>query len=134
MPKSLSLLAGAFAACWVGLIPSRAAEVTSFQAGDGGWQLGTLGVGNLDNSGQLSVVVPYRNSNGQWLLDAYKPNGTRLPGFPYVGNGAINVSPTLYDLDGDGRDEIIFTCGASVIALRGNGSILWSNQVNRLNY
>ena len=134
MPKSLSLLAGAFAACWVGLIPSRAAEVTSFQAGDGGWQLGTLGVGNLDDSGQLSVVVPYRNSNGQWLLDAYKPNGTRLPGFPYVGNGAINVSPTLYDLDGDGRDEIIFTCGASVIALRGNGSILWSNQVNRLNY
>ncbi len=134
MPKSLSSLAGALAACWLGLISGRTAEVISFPAGDGGWQLGTLAVGNLDNSGQLSIVVPYRNSNGQWLLDAYKPSGTRLPGFPYVGNDQINVSPTLYDLDGDSRDEIIFTCGASVIALRGNGSLLWSNQVNRLNY
>jgi hypothetical protein len=122
------------AACWLGLSASRAGEVSSFQAGDGGWQLGTLAVGNLDNSGQLAIVVPYRNSSGQWLLDAYKPNGTRMPGFPYVGNGEINVSPTLYDLDGDGKDEIIFTCGANVIALRGNGSLFWSNQVNRLNY
>jgi hypothetical protein len=112
----------------------RASEVASFQAGDGGWQLGTLAVGNLDGDSQLEIVVPYRNSNGQWLLDAYKPNGTRMPGFPYVGSGAINVSPTLYDLDGDGRDEIIFTCGTSVIALRGNGSLVWSNQINRLNY
>ena len=108
---------------------------SSFPAGDGGWQLGTLAVGNLDDdSGQLSIVVPYRNSNGQWLLDAYKANGTRLPGFPYVGSGQINVSPTLYDLDGDGRDEIIFTCGTSVIALHGDGSLVWSNQINRLNY
>ena len=108
--------------------------VSSFQVGDGGWQLGTLAVGNLDGDSQLEIVVPYRNSSGQWLLDAFKANGTRLPGFPYIGNGEINVSPTLYDLDGDGRDEIIFTCGASVIAMRGDGSILWSNQVNRLNY
>ena len=85
MPKSLLWLACAFAAARLGF-SSRAVEVISFPAGDGGWQLGTLAVGNLDNSGQLSIVVPYRNSNGQWLLDAYKPNGTRLPGFPYVGN------------------------------------------------
>ncbi len=119
---------------WLGLTSGRAAELSSFQAGDGGWQLGTLAVGNLDNDSQLEIVVPYRNSNGQWLLDAFKANGTRLPGFPYVGSDQINVSPTLYDLDGDGRDEIIFTSGASVIALRGDGSLVWSNQVNRLNY
>src|SRR5438270_13480304 len=124
MPKRFSLLASALAAGWLGFTSVHAAEVISFQAGDGGWQLGTLAVGNLDNSGQLAIVVPYRNSNGQWLLDAYKPNGMRMPGFPYVGSGLINVSPTLYDLDGDGRDEIIFTCGTSVIALRGNGSML----------
>jgi hypothetical protein len=120
---------------WLGLTAGHAGVVSSFQAGDGGWQLGTLAVGNLDNSGQLDVVVPYRNSSGQWMLDAFKPNGTRLPGFPYVGgDNEINVSPTLYDLDGDGRDEIIFTCGTSIIALRGNGSLVWSNQINRLNY
>jgi hypothetical protein len=119
---------------WLRITAAHAGLVSSFQAGDGGWQLGTLAVGNLDNSGQLDIVVPYRNSNGQWLLDAFKPGGTRLPGFPYLGDGEINVSPTLYDLDGDGRDEIIFTCGPSVIALRGDGSVMWSNQVNRLNY
>ena len=122
------------AVCWVGIATAQETLVSSFQAGDGGWQLGTLGVGNLEGTTQLDIVVPYRNSSGQWLLDAFRPDGTRLPGFPYVGNGEINVSPTLYDLNGDGRDEIIFTCGASVIALRGNGSVLWSNQVNRLNY
>ena len=92
MPKSFALLVCALAGCGLGLISSRAGEVTSFQAGDGGWQLGTLAVGNLDGDAQLEIVVPYRNSNGQWLLDAYKANGTRMPGFPYVGNGVINVS------------------------------------------
>jgi hypothetical protein len=134
MPKSVPWLACVLAiASWLES-SSHAAEVTSFQAGDGGWQLGTLAVGNLDGDAQLEIVVPYRNSSGQWFLDAFKANGTRLPGFPYVGNGIINVSPTLYDLDGDGRDEIIFTCGANVIASRGNGSLVWSNQVNCLNY
>jgi hypothetical protein len=135
MPKSVPWLSCIFAAAsWLGLTSSHGVEVTSFAAGDGGWQLGTLAVGNLDADAQLEIIVPYRNSSGQWLLDAFKANGTRLPGFPYVGNGIINVSPTLYDLDGDGRDEIIFTCGANVIALRGDGSLVWSNQVNRLNY
>src|SRR5689334_20356353 len=104
--------------CWFGISASHGTEVSSFQAGDGGWQMGTLAVGNLDNDSQLEIVVPYRNSSGQWLLDAFKANGTRLPGFPYVGDGQINVSPTLYDLDADGKDEIIFTCGPNVIALR----------------
>ncbi|HWD91195.1 MAG TPA: hypothetical protein VG938_02485 [Verrucomicrobiae bacterium] len=125
----------AAALSWLGLSAGHAGVLSSFQAGDGGWQLGTLAVGHLDNSGQLDIVVPYRNSSGQWLLDAFKPDGTRLPGFPYNGgSNEINVSPTLYDLDGDGRDEIIFTCGTSVMALRGDGSLVWSNQVNRLNY
>src|SRR6476659_2521946 len=84
-----------------------ATQLASFQAGDGGWQLGTLAVGNLATDSQLEIVVPYRSSSGQWFLDAFKANGTRLPGFPYVGKAEINTSPTLYDLDGDGRDEIL---------------------------
>ncbi len=110
-------------------------QLSSFQAGDAGWHLGTLAVGQLDNDPQLEIVVPYRSSSGTWFLDAFKANGTRVPGFPYAGNAAeINVSPTLYDLDGDGQDEIIFTCGADVIALRGNGSVLWTSPVNAQNY
>src|SRR6266513_4977584 len=112
-----------------------AAEISSFQAGDGGWHLVTLAVGNLDNDPNLEIVVPYRNSSGQWVLDAFKSSGQRLPGFPYLAGGEeMNVSPTLFDLDGDGRDEIIFTRGNHVIALKGDGSVLWSNTVSSANY
>jgi hypothetical protein len=121
---------------WFAGPKSNAAEMGSFQAGTGsGWHLGTLGAGNLDGDALLEIVVPYRDASGQWFLDAFKPNGVRLPGFPYLGGGEeINVSPTLYDLDNDGRDEIIFTHGHRVIALRGDGSIVWSNAVTRANY
>src|SRR5438105_13709915 len=85
-------------------LTSSAALISSFQAGDGGWHLGTLAVGNLDSEPDLEIVVPYRNSAGQWVLDAFKYNGQRLAGFPYLAGGEeMNVSPTLYDLDGDGR-------------------------------
>src|SRR5438045_1642113 len=105
-------------------------QLSSFQAGDAGWHLGTLAVGNLDGDAQLEIVVPYRNSAGQWYLDAFKYNGTRLPGFPYsAGAQELNVSPTLYDLDGDGRDEIIFTRANTVVAMRGDGSVLWSSAI-----
>ena len=97
--------------------------------------MGTLAVGNLDSDPALEIVVPYRDNAGQWFLDAFKWNGTRLPGFPYSsGSEEMNTSPTLYDLDGDGKMGIIFTRGSSIIALRGNGSIMWSNAVTFQNY
>ncbi len=114
----------------------RGALLSSFQAGDGDWQLGTLTVGNVDGTPGLDIVVPYRNSSGQWYLDAFKWNGARLPGFPWsdASNSVINTSPTLYDLNGDGTNEIIFTCGNKVVALRGNGTVMWQSAVNRTNY
>ncbi len=113
----------------------HATLLSSFTAGNGGWHMGTLAVGNIDNDSQLEIVVPYRDLDGNWFLDAYKMNGTRLAGFPYAsGTQEMNTSPTLYDLDGDGKSEIIFTRGNSVIALRGTGSVMWSNQVNYANY
>src|ERR1043166_4409231 len=117
------------------LLHSTALEVSSFQAGDAAWQLGTIALGNLDRSPDLEIVVPYRDSTGNWFLDAFKYTGERLSGFPYAaGADPINVSPTLYDLDGDGRDEIIFTRGVHVIALHGDGSVMWSNTVDTASY
>src|SRR5512140_1636734 len=84
------------------------ALVSSFQAGDSGWHLGTIAVGNLDSSPDQEIVIPYRDSSGNWFLDAFKYNGQRLPGFPYAsGSEEINTSPTLCDLDHDGRNEIL---------------------------
>src|SRR3954471_23491001 len=70
--------------------------LASFPAGVGGWHLGTIAVGNLDTDPQLEIVVPYRDLTGNWHLDAFKWNGTRLAGFPYTTGGEeMNVSPTL---------------------------------------
>jgi hypothetical protein len=118
------------------LLHPEGALLSSFQAGDGGWQMGSPVAGNLDADAQLELVVPYRSDlTGLWSLDAFKWNGQRLHGFPYLALGdPINVSPTLADVDGDGRAEIIFTAGANVVALRANGSVLWKTPVNSLNY
>ena len=51
---------------------SEAALVSTFQAGDASWHLGTIGVGNLDSSPDLEIVVPYRDSAGNWFVDAFK--------------------------------------------------------------
>jgi hypothetical protein len=109
--------------------------LSSFQAGTGGWHMGTLAVGNLDSDSALEIVVPYRDNNGQWFLDAFKWNGTHIAGFPYAsGSQEMNTSPTLYDLGGDGKMEIIVMRGNSIVALRGNGSVVWSNAVTYQNY
>jgi hypothetical protein len=130
------LLRLAIACGWsAALFPVEAGQISSFAGGGTGWQLGTIAVGNLDSSPDLEIVVPYRDSTGSWFLDAFKYNGKRLPGFPYsAGGDPINASPTLFDLDGDGRNEIIFTRGNHVIALRGDGSLMWSNTVDSSSY
>ncbi len=120
------------------LATTTRAEVTplaAFYCGGANWHLGTFAVGDVTGDSQLEIIVPYRDSNGRWWLDGYKWSGERLAGFPYDGfSREINASPTLYDLDGDGKSEIIFCSGSNVMAFRGNGTVYWSNQVNRLNY
>ena len=74
----------AFAGLWtLQLFSATAVQIASFSDGGGGWQLGTIAVGNIDGSPDLEIVVPYRDSSGSWFLDAFKYNGTRLRGFPY---------------------------------------------------
>jgi hypothetical protein len=93
-------------------------------------------VGNIDSDAALEIVVAYRSaSSGQWLLDAYNHDGSRVAGFPFdSGANVINVSPTLADVSGDGTLEILFTAGRSIVALRGNGSVLWRYEVTPENY
>jgi len=117
------------------VLPSKAGLVSTFSAGDSSWHLGTIALAKLDSAPGLAIIVPYRDSTGSWFLDAFRSDGRRLTGFPYAAGGEeINVSPTIYDLDQDGRDEIIFTRGNHVIALRGDGSVMWSNTVEAANY
>jgi hypothetical protein len=114
----------------------HAHSLPSFQAGNGGWQMAAPAVGNIDSDAALEIVLAYRsNSSGQWLVDAYNHDGSRLAGFPYdAGGNVINVSPTLADVTGDGSLEILFTSGPNIVALRGNGTVLWRYEVTPANY
>jgi hypothetical protein len=129
------ILMGA-ALAFAGVFQSYGQFVASFQAGDGGWHMAAPAVGNIDADSALEIIVAYRtSSSGQWLLDAFNPDGSRVTGFPYNGGGTvINVSPTLADANGDGATDIIFTAGSSIVALRGNGSVLWRYDVTPANY
>lgn len=94
-----------------------------------------MAIGNLDTDPAQEIVVPYRNLEGQWVLDAFNHDGSRLPGFPYASAGEeMNVSPTLADLNGDGKVEILLIRGNKVVALRANGTLLWSSLINAANY
>ncbi len=110
--------------------------VASFPTGEGSWQMASPAIGSIDSDSALEIVVSYRSAtSAQWLLDAYNSDGSRLPGFPYNAAGnPINVSPTLADVNGVGIAEILFTAGNSIVALRGNGSVLWRYEVNHMNY
>lgn len=116
--------------------PNDAAQLSSFQGGAGGWQMGTIAVGDIAGDSHLEIIIPYRDTSlGLWHLDAFDWRGNRLAGFPYDGLGApINVSPTLYDIEGDGKMEIFFTAGGAIVALKGNGSVLWAKTVSAANY
>ncbi|HVK59350.1 MAG TPA: hypothetical protein VM735_11265 [Candidatus Kapabacteria bacterium] len=114
----------------------HAHSLPSFQAGDGSWQMAAPAVGNIDSDAPLEIVVAYRSSSSaQWFIDAYNHDGSRVAGFPYNGgSNPINVSPTLADANGDSTLEILFTSGPNIVALRGNGSLLWKYEVNSANY
>ncbi|HZM04085.1 MAG TPA: VCBS repeat-containing protein [Candidatus Saccharimonadales bacterium] len=122
--------------CLVAFRPAEAmTTLASFRAGNGGWQMGTIAVGNIDSDPELEIIVPYRDSDGLWHIDAFKWNGAHIAGFPYnSGYNVMNTSPTLYDLKGDGKNEIIFTAGNALIALNGDGSVFWSNAVTSQTY
>jgi hypothetical protein len=120
---------------WTAIASVQAGQIASFQAGDGGWQLATIAVANIDADPSLEIIVPYRNSDGQWFLDAFNYDGTQVPGFPYSsGTSPLNVSPAVFDLDGDGSNEIVFTRGNEIVALKGNGTPLWEQSINSFNY
>ena len=68
-----------FLAPLLSLLPlaANATLISSFQAGDASWHMGTFAVGKLDGTPDQQIVVPYRDSSGQWFIDAFKYNGQR---------------------------------------------------------
>ena len=64
----------------------------------------TPAIGDLDGDGGLEVVA----TSWDHYVHAWRLDGSRLPGFPVFVYDTIWSSPTLADLDGDNRNEIVF--------------------------
>ncbi|KAH3745919.1 Fibronectin type III domain protein [Pelomyxa schiedti] len=70
-----------------------------------------------------------------WTLDVFTVSGEHVGGFPlHMGSAVSNLSPTLYDIDGDGLLDILVAFDKNITALSGDGSILWQTKVDRNNY
>jgi putative cell wall-binding protein len=92
-------------------------------------------VGDIDGDGKLEVVFGsgdfFGGSDSTKVFALNIENGTPVAGWPQSTNGVTNASPTLADLDGDGKlDVAIGTfgsahgkgAGGSVYAWHGDGS------------
>lgn len=96
-------------------------------------------VGDVTGDGHANVVVTVANESQVWVFDR---DGQAVPPFP-VTIGRILDFPSLGDLDGDGRQEIVFwtdqtdpgTRGTrGVIVLRGDGTLMpgWPQITNAI--
>ncbi|MHB8079984.1 MAG: C25 family cysteine peptidase [Candidatus Krumholzibacteriia bacterium] len=76
---------------------------------------------DLDHDGRKEIIFGSKYGNLPNYLYAYRYDGTQAAGFPFAtGNyGTILCSPSLGDLDNDGRQEIVFVSEAdSLYVLR----------------
>ena len=71
----------------------------------------TPAIGDIDNDGDLEIIVCGRDNSKIW---AWHTDGTVVTGFPVNIGGLCESSPTLADIDDDGDLEIFIPSGATV--------------------
>jgi hypothetical protein len=81
---------------------------------------------DLDGDGDLEILISVKNGP----LRIYHHDGTEMAGWPQT-SGVIYafISPTVYDLDGDGQPEVLIGGGGTVRAWRADGSTIFSTGV-----
>ena len=93
-----------------------------------------IAIGNIDEGPEKEIIVTVWASSGSKIF-AYDEDGSLLEGWPvYIDKDKIEFLegfPILYDLNDDGKDEIIVTSGTSkTYIFQGNGTYLpgWPQQ------
>jgi outer membrane protein assembly factor BamB len=82
--------------------------------------MGSPCIGDMDNDGKYEVLFVGRQKN-MYCLDG----ATGVPKWVYQCDGNEEASPTLYDIDGDGRKEAIAQATQSVIVVNYKGKLVW---------
>ena len=85
-------------------------------------------LGDIDGDGRLEVVFGagdfFGGSDSTKVFALDIEDGRLVPGWPKDTDGVTNASPTLADLDGDGRlDVVIGTFGSRHLANKAGGSV-----------
>ena len=73
------------------------------------WLIATPVIGNIDDDEELEIIVGgYQSPTSSSPLFAVNHDGTDVDGFPYVVGEKMKSGVALADMDGNGRDDIIF--------------------------
>jgi hypothetical protein len=113
--------------------------VPGFPVTHGGTVIGSPALGDIDNDGELEVVIGSEDT----FVYAWNGDGTRLwraqtddnDGHPAIGPGAFAAGPVIADLQGDGRQDIAIGSGTSLALLDGatgnslEAGVFWNDRV-----
>ncbi len=82
---------------------------------------------NLDADADLEVVVASGSAGGAGQLNAFDPDGSVVPGWPFPLIDGNFAAPAFGDIDGDGEGEVVVTTfffgiGGDLVAVNADGS------------
>ncbi len=101
-------------------------------------------IGDINGDGHLEIVA----ADFSGYVYAWDRNGNILPGFPMLplqefaasigdqsaAHQQIRSSPILADVDGDGKPEIILGVGWSIVAIKGDGTLVPAFRYGHTNF
>lgn len=99
---------------YLSVLQANGTFLPGFPVNEQGNELRSLAVSDVDDNGDLEILVCATRSNDQWFI--YEHNGTIRSGWPRhspdsdtngYAAGCYNENVGMADLDGDGRDEMI---------------------------
>ena len=80
------------------------------------WLIGTPVIGDIDDDSFLEIVVGgYQTPTNSSPLFAINHDGTEVEGFPLIVGERIKAGVALADLDGNGKDDIVFGSDADYL-------------------
>lgn len=84
------------------------------------FNFGSPALADLDGDGKLDIISATKDGK----INAWRWNGTTLPGFPFGPQGAFSASPAVGDIDADGQLEIVDVDDAGKLwVVKQNGTV-----------